>query len=61
MKAINLIIGIILLVIGAFYALFPHTIHMSSGLGFGLTHGIHVAIGIVALILGIIVLLIGRR
>ena len=61
MKTVNLIIGIILLIIGAFYALLPHTIHMSSGLGFGLSHGIHLIIGIVVLIIGVVVLIIGKR
>ncbi len=61
MKTVNLIIGIILLLIGAFYALLPHTTHISSGIGFGLTHNVHVIVGIIALIIGVIVLLIGRK
>ncbi len=61
MKAVNLIIGIILLLIGAFYTFLPHTTHVSSGIGFGLTHTIHLTIGIIVLIIGIIVLVIGRK
>ncbi|MDP3026222.1 MAG: hypothetical protein Q8N63_00830 [Nanoarchaeota archaeon] len=61
MKIVNLIIGIILLLIGAFYALLSHTTHISSGLDFGLTHNVHIIIGIIALIIGVIVLLIGRK
>jgi len=61
MKILNLIIGIILLLIGAFYALLPHTTNVSSGIGFGLTHTLHLTIGIIALIIGVIVLLIGRK
>ena len=61
MKSVNLIGGIILLVIGAFYALLPHTTHISSGLGFGLDHGIHLIIGVIALVVGIIVLIMGKR
>ncbi len=60
MKKINLIIGIILLLIGGFYALLPHTIHMSSGIGFSLAHTAHIIVGAVSLIIGIVVLLIGR-
>lgn len=60
MKA-NLIIGIILLVIGAFYALLPHSIHISSGIGFSLSHGTHVLTGIVLLVIGIVLLLTGRK
>ena len=61
MKTINLIIGIILFLIGGFYAFLPHTMHISSGIAFGLSHNIHVIIGIVALIIGIVVLVIGRK
>ena len=60
-KTGKLIIGIILLIIGAFYSLLPHTIHMSSGVGFGLTHGVHLTIGIIALVIGVVVLIIGRK
>lgn len=61
MKTINLIIGIILLLIGVFYALMPHTIHISSGIDFGLTHTTHIILGIIVLIAGAVVLLIGRK
>ncbi len=61
MKVVNIIIGIVLLIIGSFYSLFPHTIHVSSGLGFGLSHGTHLVIGIVVLIVGVIVLIIGKK
>lgn len=54
------IIGIILLLIGAFYALVPHSVHISSGIGFGLSHGVHVVLGIVFIVIGIIVLLLKR-
>ena len=61
MKTVNLILGIILLIIGAFYSLLPHTIHMASRLAFGLSHGIHLVIGVVALIIGVIVLITGKK
>ena len=61
MKILNLVIAIILFVIGGFYALFPHTIHISSGIGFELGHGTHIIVGVIALIVGIIVLVIGRK
>jgi len=60
MKTVNSIIGIILLVIGAFYALMPHSMHISSGIDLGLSHSTHVIIGIVLLVIGI-VLLIKRK
>ena len=61
MKTGKLILGIILLIIGAFYALLPHTVHMSSGIGFGLSHTIQVIIGVIALVIGVLVLIIGRK
>ena len=61
MKIANLIIGIILIIIGAFYSLMPHTIHISSGIDFGLTHTTHIIIGVIALIIGIVILLIGKK
>ena len=51
-KTTSLVIGIIVLVIGAFYTFFPHSIHISSGLGFGFSHSVHVIVGIVLLIVG---------
>ena len=61
MKTGNLITGIILLIIGAFYSFLPHTIHMSSGLAFGLSHTIHVTIGVIVLVIGVIVLIMGKN
>lgn len=61
MKKGKLILGIILLIIGAFYALMPHSLHVSSGISFGLSHLYHVIIGVIVLIIGIIVLITGRR
>ena len=60
MKKISLIIGILLLIVGAFYTFFPHSIHISLGLGFSLTHGVHVSIGVVLLIIGGVVLWKGK-
>ena len=61
MKEGKLILGIILLIIGAFYALIPHSVHIASGIGFGLSHLYHVIIGIVLLVIGLLVLLMGRK
>ena len=61
MKTGKLIIGIILLIIGAFYTLLPHAWHIASGIGFGLTHTYHVIIGVIFLIIGIIVLIMGKK
>ncbi len=44
--------GLVLVLLGLFYALAPHTVHVSSGLGFGLDHTVHVVVGLVLLIAG---------
>lgn len=51
-KNLSLIIGIVILLVGAFYTFIPHSIHISSGLAFGFSHTIHISIGIVLLIVG---------
>lgn len=40
---------LLLVVLGMFYALAPHRIHVSSGLGFGQSHSVHVSAGIIML------------
>lgn len=56
-----MILGIILLLAGLFYALAPHTLHTSTGLGFGLEHTMHQVIGIVLILVGAIILWKGRK
>ena len=58
---IKKIIGVLLLIIGAFYTFMPHTIHISSGLGFGLSHTMHLTIGIILLVAGVLLLIVGRK
>ena len=60
-KTVGLIIGIIVLIAGLFYTFMPHSIHISSGLGFGFSHGIHVTIGIVLFIVGGVILWMKRK
>ncbi len=49
------ILGIIILLIGVFYAAVPHNLHVSSGLGIGLEHTMHIALGAVLIIIGLFV------
>jgi len=56
-----MIIGIILLLVGLFYVLAPHTLHMSTGLGFGLEHTMHQILGVVLIVIGAIILWKGRK
>ena len=50
-KVIAGIVGLL----GLFYAVLPHSVHISSGIGFGLSHTVHIAIGVVLIIVAIIV------
>ena len=50
-KVIAGIVGLL----GLFYAVLPHSVHISSGLGFGLGHTVHIAIGVISIIVAIIV------
>ena len=50
-KVIAGIVGLL----GLFYAVLPHSVHISSGLGFGLGHTVHIAIGVILIIVAIIV------
>ncbi len=49
----NLVLSAVLVVIGAYYALMPHTLHVGSGLGFGFDHVVHIVFGIVLLAAGV--------
>lgn len=46
------VVGVVLVLLGLFYALAPHSVHVSSGLGLGLDHIIHVVLGLVLLVVG---------
>ena len=48
----KMILGIIILLIGLFYAAAPHSLHVSSGLGFGWDHAMHQILGVVLIIIG---------
>lgn len=46
------IVGVVLVLIGLFYVLAPHSLHVSSGLDFNLDHSMHIALGVVLLAAG---------
>lgn len=50
------IVSIIILIVGLFYAVAPHSVHVSTGLGLGWEHANHVIIGIILLLIGLIAL-----
>lgn len=61
MANIAKIAAVIIGIIGLFYAALPHSIHTSSGFGFGLSHAMHIAIGIVLVIVAIVVFMVGSK
>ncbi len=50
----KLVLGIILLLVGLFYALAPHSLHTSTPLGFGLEHTMHQILGVILIVVGIV-------
>ena len=54
------IVSVILLLLGAFYALMPHSMHIASGIGFGLVHTTHIVLGIVLVVVGSVLFVLKR-
>ena len=48
------VLGVILILVGLFYALVPHETHVSLGIGFGAEHTVHVGLGVVLIIIGLV-------
>jgi len=55
------VISGILGLIGLFYAALPHSVHISSGIGLGLSHTVHMIIGAVLIIAAIVVFMAARK
>ena len=55
------VIAGILALVGLFYAALPHSAHTSSGIGFGLSHTVHLVIGAVLIIAAIVVFMIAKK
>ena len=55
--AIAALVGLL----GLFYALMPHSVHISSGIGFGLPHTAHLLIGVVLVIVAIVIFVMAKR
>ncbi len=55
MGKVALIIGIIIFLLGVFYALAPHSMHLQYGLDFGLDHMTHQLMGVVLLVVGAVI------
>lgn len=60
-KTASYIIAAILVLLGLFYAILPHSVHIGSGIGFGLGHTIHIGLGVVLIIAAIAVFAVARK
>lgn len=54
------IVGILGL-LGLFYAVMPHSVHINSGIGFGLPHAAHLLIGVILIIAAIVIFMIAKK
>ena len=54
MQGMKYIVGAILILLGVFYILFPHSVHVASGIGLGVPHSGHILLGIVLAVSGIV-------
>ena len=55
MVGVKLIVAVILALVGLYYLVAPHTLHVSSGFGFGLDHTMHMLLGVVLLVVAAVV------
>ena len=55
--AITAIVGLL----GLFYAVMPHSVHINSGIGLGLPHTAHLLIGVVLIIAAIAIYVMAKK
>ena len=55
--AIAALVGLL----GLFYAVMPHSVHINSGIGFGLPHTAHLLIGVVLIIAAIAIFVMAKK
>ncbi len=55
------IVSLVVILLGLFYAIAPHNVHVSSGLGLGLEHTMHIAIGVILVVIGLVVWWKGKK
>lgn len=56
-----MILGVIILLLGLFYAGVSHDVHTSTGLAFGWDHTMHQILGIALVIVGLVAIVKGRK
>lgn len=47
--------------LGLFYAVMPHSVHINSGIGFGLPHTAHLLMGVVLIIAAIAIFVMAKK
>ena len=55
--AIAALVGLL----GLFYAVMPHSVHINSGIGFGLPHTAHLLMGVVLVIAAIAIFVMAKK
>jgi len=55
------IVSVVLVLLGLFYAIAPHNVHVSSGLGLGLEHTMHIAVGVILVVIGLVAWWKGKK
>ncbi len=60
-KTAKYVIAAIVGLLGLFYAVMPHSVHINSGIGLGLPHTAHLLIGVVLVIAAIAVYLMAKK
>ena len=56
-----MIVGVILLLLGLFYVAAPHSVHVATGLGFGMEHNTHQILGVVLIVIGAVAIWKGKK
>ena len=60
-NAAKYIVAIIVGLLGLFYAVMPHSVHINSGIGLGLPHIVHLLMGVVLIIAAIVVFVMTKK
>lgn len=60
-KTAKYVITAVVGLLGLFYAVMPHSVHINSGMGFGLPHTAHLLIGVVLIIAAIAIYVMAKK
>ena len=60
-KTAKYVIAAVVGLLGLFYAVMPHSVHINSGIGFGLPHTAHLLMGVVLIIVAIAIFVMAKK